>query len=116
MLSLTLGLYACSGLTIALLAAFAAHNRRTGWKRSHASVARAFEDAFTELGWSSDGGTAATPTESQRQTPFVAEDLADFSLQLVRMRAALGEANRVTIASGQARPERTEVPAYWGRE
>ena len=102
MSSLTLYLYISSGVVIGLLAAFAAHNRKVGWKKSRTTLAEALDDFYEDLGL----GTPVAGMEPQQ--PFITRKLvqvdpADFSSQLIRLKGALGDSTAVT-------PQESKVP------
>jgi hypothetical protein len=74
MISLTLCLYATSVLTVGLLAAFAVHNQKTGWKKSRTSPNVEWCEPNVDSG---------------------SQDVRGFSFQLVNLRTALGESTGV---------------------
>lgn len=105
--SLTICLYVASGLVIGLLTAFAAHNRKVGWKKSRTSLAEALDDLYADLGLSVE------PVEEERRHLVTAQrrvelvDPNDFSDQLIRLKLALGAsastgANEVKTLANQA--------------
>jgi hypothetical protein len=97
MSSLTLGLYSCSAVTIGLLVAFAARNRKAGWKKSRTSLDQALDDLYLDMGLGVNPGVHVDEKVSQ---PPV--DPGDFSMQLIKLRDGLGESNGV---AGQAEQE-----------
>jgi hypothetical protein len=93
--SLTIWLYVASGLVIGLLIAFAAHNRKVGWKRSRATLAEALDDLYADLGLS----VKLVETERHHVVTTRREDVSvdptDFSDQLIRLKRALGSSATV---------------------
>jgi hypothetical protein len=105
MISLTLCLYLCSGLVIGLLVLFSAHNRKTGWKKSRATLSEAIEEFYADL------GLAARVNDSSQVRPVgigEACDASEFSLQLVNLRSALGDSQGDSL---RVSPEHELVPA-----
>jgi len=96
MISLTLGLYACSAVTIGLLIAFAAHNRKAGWKKSRTSLSQALDDLYEDFGLGVSPGVNVDEKVSQ---PAV--DPGDFSMQLIKLRDGLGETKGVADQAEQ---------------
>jgi hypothetical protein len=109
--SLTIWLYVSSAVVIALLSAFAIHNRRVGWKRSRTTLAEALDDLYADL------GLGVKPAEKVEGSHMVthrhieaAVDPGDFSDQLIRLTQALGETTSLTPNEALPR-ERKLVPA-----
>jgi hypothetical protein len=95
--SLTIWLYASSVVVIGLLAAFAAHNRRVGWKKSRITLAEALDDLYADLGLSVEPQQEVERNHViSAQRVGVAVDPTDFSDQLICLSKALGEAASVT--------------------
>ena len=84
MISLTLCLYASSVLTVGLLAAFAIHNQKSGWKKSRMSLHQDCRDSNVH-------------TRPQ--------DVRGFSFQLINLRNALGESTGVMAGASQLNVE-----------
>jgi hypothetical protein len=84
-------IYAGATSLIALMVAFSAHNRKIGWKRSRPTLIEALNDLYADLGVGSDATPSAAPVVMR---PAVSD--VDFSLQLLKLRGALGESSRFT--------------------
>jgi hypothetical protein len=102
--SLTICLYVTAGLVIGLLAAFAVHNRKVGWKRPRATLAEALDDLYADLGLSDEplaGPVLVEPHPAERRhwvtsrPEEILVDPNDFSDQLIRLKMALGESAKV---------------------
>jgi hypothetical protein len=102
--SLTICLYVTAGLVVGLLAAFAVHNRKVGWKKSRTTLAEALDDLYADLGLSDElmAGPGRVEQHPARRHHWVTSrheeilvDPNDFSDQLIRLKMALGESARV---------------------
>jgi hypothetical protein len=82
-------IYAGGTSLIALMVAFSAHNRKIGWKRTRPTLIEALNDLYADLGVGND----AVPSTPLVAVPPAITD-ADFSLQLLKLRGALGESGR----------------------
>jgi hypothetical protein len=94
--SLTILLYLLSVAVIALLAVFAAHNHRSGWKKTRTTLTEALDDFYDDLG--------LNVRDTPARTTSVSLDPGSFSLQLANLQSALGEANSVTAAAAGPAP------------
>jgi hypothetical protein len=79
-------IYASATALIALMVAFASHNRKTGWKKSRPTLLEALNDLYADLGVGSESPAASLPAPVANAGP---QD-TDFSLQLLKLRGALG--------------------------
>jgi hypothetical protein len=117
--SLTLWLYIASGVVIGLLAAFAAHNRRVGWKKTRTTLAEALDGLYADLGLSVEPGDSEPGRMTITRRTETAVDPADFSEQLTRLMKALGEAaarpNEVKAGEGDTRPRGRLLVQIQGR-
>jgi cell division protein FtsW (lipid II flippase) len=95
MISLTLYLYASSVLTVGLLAAFAVHNQKSGWKKSRIS-----------------------PYQDRRASSLKTsvQDVEGFSFQLINLRNALGNSAGVMVGASQSNGENEAELVAVGRE
>jgi hypothetical protein len=79
-------IYASATALIALMVAFASHNRKTGWKKSRPTLLEALNDLYADLGVGSESPASSLSAPVVNAGP---RD-TDFSLQLVKLRGALG--------------------------
>jgi hypothetical protein len=84
-------LYAAAFVTISMLALFARHNRKSGWRKLRPSVDKALDRFYADLGVPAEPQAPAVPA-------VVAEDALGFSRQLLDLRQALGNSAPVKPA------------------
>jgi hypothetical protein len=87
-------IYLSAAGAIGVLAAFAAHNRKTGWKKTRPTFVDALSSFYMDLGLATDAHTPSAPVLRQTTT----DEATDFSLQLLRLRTALGSSTTATKA------------------
>lgn len=89
-----LAIYASGAGLIILMFAFAAHNKKTGWKKIRPTLLEAIHDLYFDLG--------AQP-EITKAAPVIHADSPDleFSTQLLRLRGALGNSNVIATETRQ---------------
>jgi hypothetical protein len=102
MSSLTISLYICSGVVIGLLTAFAAHNRKVGWKKSRTTLTEALDDLYSDLGLNPAVAEAEPLHQLITRKVATRVDPADFSGQLIRLKSALGESTPVPASEPKA--------------
>jgi hypothetical protein len=110
MFSLTLVLYLASAAVIGVVAAFAAHNRKTGWKKSRMTLAEAVDCFYADLGLAAES-TPPSPVRLVHVSEIPAAlDPGEFSFQLMNLRSALGDsAMQPTETAAPNRPELVSV-------
>jgi len=86
-----MGIYLSAGMAISILGLFAAHNHRTGWKKTRTNLAEALDDLYADFGLSSEApisqmNEVAAPSRSNAPV-----DARGFSLQLINLDKALRE-------------------------
>jgi hypothetical protein len=82
-------IYAGGIALIALMVAFSSHNRKTGWKKTRPTMLEALNDLYADLGVGIESSTSSLPASV---APAAPPD-SDFSLQLLKLRGALGNSN-----------------------
>jgi hypothetical protein len=73
------------------MVAFSAHNHKIGWKKSRPTLIEALNDLYADLGVGNDPVPSIPPVVVP---PAITDQ--DFSLQLLKLRSALGEGSRFT--------------------
>jgi hypothetical protein len=84
-------IYASATALAALMVAFSAHNRKIGWKKARPTMLEALNDLYADLGV--ERSLSSLP--SALITSAVPD--ADFSLQLLKLRGALGSSNPAPV-------------------
>lgn len=86
-------IYASGAALITLMAAFAVHNKKIGWKRARPTLLEALNDLYADLGVGMDAPQGSVPTINHSAPPE-----ADFSLQLLTLRGALGSSKPIALS------------------
>ena len=96
-------LYATSVLTIGMLAVFARHNRKTGWKKQPGALGRWIGHFYNDLSMVAEEASVESVSDENLAVksrlpavpswaPVTAAESVGFSAQLLHLRSALGAA------------------------
>jgi hypothetical protein len=88
--------YGCAAVTIATLGMFARQNRKSGWKRVRLNMAEAWKVIYSDSGLAEEEKRSVVPAE---WTPLSREEEIGFSVQMLKLRSALGASASVTQES-----------------